>query len=29
MILRKVMRWQLLAWFCGITLTGIVIMGIF
>jgi len=27
MILKKVMRWQLLAWFFGITLTGIVIMG--
>ncbi|MCX6791708.1 MAG: permease [Candidatus Gottesmanbacteria bacterium] len=27
MILKKVMHWQLLAWFFGITLTGIVIMG--
>mgnify|MGYP005852788395 CR=1 FL=1 len=27
MILKKVMRWQLLAWFFGITLVGIVIMG--
>jgi hypothetical protein len=27
MILKKVMKWQLLAWFFGITLVGIVIMG--
>ena len=27
MILKKVMRWQLLAWFFGITLVGIMIMG--
>lgn len=27
MILKKVMRWQLLAWFFGITLIGIMIMG--
>jgi uncharacterized protein len=27
MIIKKVMRWQLLAWFFGITLTGIMIMG--
>jgi len=27
MILKKVMTWQLLAWFFGITLVGIVIMG--
>ena len=27
MILRKVMHWQLLAWFFGITLVGIMIMG--
>ena len=27
MILKKVMKWQLLAWFFGITLAGIVIMG--
>jgi len=27
MILKKVMRWQLLAWFFGITIVGIIIMG--
>jgi len=27
MILKKVMKWRLLAWFFGITLTGIMIMG--
>lgn len=27
MILKKVMKWQLLAWFFGITLVGIIIMG--
>lgn len=27
MILRKVMRWQLLAWFCGITIVGIMLIG--
>jgi hypothetical protein len=27
MILKKVMKWQLLAWFFGTTLTGVVIMG--
>jgi hypothetical protein len=27
MILKKVMRWQLLAWFFGITIVGIMIMG--
>ncbi|MCR4329052.1 MAG: permease [Candidatus Roizmanbacteria bacterium] len=27
MILKKVMKWQLLAWFFGITLVGIMIMG--
>lgn len=27
MILKKVMHWQLLAWFFGITLVGIIIMG--
>ncbi len=27
MILKKVMKWQLLAWFFGITIVGIIIMG--
>jgi uncharacterized protein len=27
MILKKVMRWQLMAWFIGITLSGIMVMG--